>query len=165
MVAAVYDLRTRRIPNRLTFSVLGLALIWAIWAGGLNGLLESIIACVILASPFVVLFVFAGGGAGDAKLMGALGAWLGIVDGLVTLVVVIVVGALWGLTLAVAKKQFRPVLSRVMVMIRTMTLLAVTRTGPTEASKYFPSEERMVPMTYAFPIFLGLCVAAIGVSL
>ena len=165
MVAAVCDLRTRRIPNRLTFSVLGLALLWAIWAGGLNGFVESIIACLILAFPFVVLFVFAGGGAGDAKLMGALGAWLGIADGLVALVVVIIVGALWGLTLAVARKQLRAVLGRLLVMVRTVTLLVLTRNRLTEASSYFPSEEKMMPMTYAFPIFLGLCVSAIGVSL
>ena len=140
MVAAVYDVRTHRIPNRLTFSVLGLALIWATWAGGLNGLVESIVSCVILALPFVVLFVFAGGGAGDAKLMGALGAWLGIADGLVTLVAVVTVGALWGLALALAKKQFRAVLSRVMMMFRIVIVLIITRRRPTEAASYFPTE-------------------------
>ncbi len=165
MVAAVYDVRTQRIPNRLTFSVLGLALIWATWVGGLTGLVESIVACLILATPFVVLFVFAGGGAGDAKLMGALGAWLGIVDGLITLVAVVTVGALWGLAIAVAKKQFRAVLSRVIVMIRVLTVLIITRSRPTEAASYFPNQEKMIVMPYALPIFIGLCVAALGVSL
>ena len=165
MVAAVYDVRTQRIPNRLTFSVLGLALIWATWVGGLSGLVESIVGCLILAIPFVVLFIFAGGGAGDAKLMGALGAWLGIVDGLVALLAVVTVGALWGLAIAVAKKQFRAVLSRVIVMIRVLTVLIITRSRPAEAASYFPNEEKMIVMTYAFPIFIGLCVAALGVSL
>lgn len=165
MVAAVYDVRTQRIPNRLTFSVLGVALIWAAWVGGLSGLIESILACLILAIPFVLLFVFAGGGAGDAKLMGALGACLGVVDGLVTLVAVVFVGALWGLGLALAKRQFRGVVSRVFVMSRILMVLILTRNRPTEASSYFPKEEKMMVMPYALPILVGLCVAALGVSL
>ena len=165
MVAAVYDVRTRRIPNRLTFSLLGFGLIWATWVGGLSGLVESIAACLILAIPFVVLFVFAGGGAGDAKLMGALGAWLGLADGLVTLVAVVTVGALWGLALAVAKKQFRAVLSRVIMKIRILMVLIITRGRITAAASYLPNEEKMMVMPYALPIFVGLCVAALGVSL
>lgn len=165
MVAAIYDVRTRRIPNKLTFSVLGFALVWATWTSGLSGLGESIASCLILGAPFVLLFIFAGGGAGDAKLMGALGAWLGIADGLVALVAVVITGALWGLVLAVAKGQFRRVLKRVMMMVRVVTVLILTRSRPTDAASYFPSEEKMMKMTYAFPIFLGLCVAALRVSL
>ena len=37
------------------------------------------------ACPYVALFLFAGGGGGDAKLMGAIGAWVGFASGVIVL--------------------------------------------------------------------------------
>jgi Flp pilus assembly protein protease CpaA len=65
--AAVWDLRQRRIPNILTGPLFIGGLVWAIWVGGLPGLGEALVACIILAAPYVWLFLVAGGGAGDAK--------------------------------------------------------------------------------------------------
>ena len=78
LAGAVTDLHARRVPNRLTFPVLLGGLLWATYEGGAAGLADAAGACVLLALPFVLLFVLANGGAGDAKLMGALGAWLGV---------------------------------------------------------------------------------------
>jgi prepilin peptidase CpaA len=71
------DWRTRRIPNWLTVSsffagILFNAAVWR-WAGAKNALEGAGIALGILL-PFVLA---RGLGAGDWKLMGALGAWLG----------------------------------------------------------------------------------------
>ena len=85
LFAVVSDIRQRRIPNALTFPLLAVGLIWAACFGGLAGLLEALGACALLALPYVLLFIFVGGGAGDAKLMGAIGAWLGLRYGLVAL--------------------------------------------------------------------------------
>jgi prepilin signal peptidase PulO-like enzyme (type II secretory pathway) len=49
--AAVWDLRQRRIPNILTGPLFIGGLVWAIWVGGLAGLGEALVACVILAAP------------------------------------------------------------------------------------------------------------------
>ena len=124
LAAAVSDIRWQRIPNQLTFPVFGIGLIWAIWVGGLPGLLDAVSGCLILSAPFVFLFIFAGGGAGDAKLMGALGAWLGIANGLFTVVAVVMAGALWGVGFALAKKQLPTVLNGVRRMIFRLMLLA-----------------------------------------
>src|SRR5687768_7423149 len=84
-VAAFTDSRARRIPNWLTGPVLAAGLIQAVVVGGGAGLADSLAAMLMLALPYIVLFLFAGGGAGDAKLMGALGSWLGLVQGAVVL--------------------------------------------------------------------------------
>ena len=77
LAAAVCDLRTRRVPNLLTGPIVLAGLAWGIWVGGWAGLADSVAGCLLLAIPYVLLFVFAGGGAGDAKLMGAIGSrWL-----------------------------------------------------------------------------------------
>lgn len=85
LVAAMTDIASRRIPNILTGPLLLGGVVWAAWTAGPSGLADSISACVLLALPYVLLFLFAGGGAGDAKLMGAVGAWLGMVNGLIVL--------------------------------------------------------------------------------
>jgi prepilin peptidase CpaA len=86
LVAAVTDLRSRRIPNLLTGALFLFGLAHAGLASGLSGAAAAVGASLLVAAPFVLLFVFAGGGAGDAKLMGAIGAALGLAQGLLVLV-------------------------------------------------------------------------------
>jgi len=76
--AVVSDLRTRRIPNWLTAPALGMAIAMHTASGGVSGLGFSLLG---FAAGFGVLFclwLIGGGGGGDVKMMGALGAWLGL---------------------------------------------------------------------------------------
>jgi prepilin peptidase CpaA len=71
------DWRTRKIPNWLTVPSLlvGLALSTVLWRWpGLKASLEGVGICLGVLLPFVLV---RGLGAGDWKLMGALGAFLG----------------------------------------------------------------------------------------
>jgi prepilin peptidase CpaA len=70
------DLRTRRIPNVLTFGAAGLGLAFHLFFSGSGPLtaLAGWLTGVLIFSP---LFLLRGMGAGDLKLLGALGAWLG----------------------------------------------------------------------------------------
>jgi len=77
IVAGWLDWRSRRIPNWLTVPALGAglavnSLAWR-WAGTKAALQGAGLGLALLL-PFVLL---RGLGAGDWKLMGALGAWLG----------------------------------------------------------------------------------------
>lgn len=76
-LAAVYDLRERRIPNELVLAcgVVGLAT-GVVRAGG-AGLADSAISMILGAAVLFPVFALGWIGAGDAKLAGALGAWLG----------------------------------------------------------------------------------------
>jgi prepilin peptidase CpaA len=74
---ALSDVRTRRIPNYLTFggalTGLGFQLGFSGWPGLLDGFLG-----LLLGFSFLFLFYLRGGmGAGDVKALAALGAWLG----------------------------------------------------------------------------------------
>ena len=105
LAAVVFDLRTRRIPNLLTGPLALAGLAWAFWRGGPAGAGWALAAGVLLMLPFVVLFVFAGGGAGDAKLMAGLGIWLGVSSGLIVLAAVCLSGGVLALVLAVSRRQ------------------------------------------------------------
>ena len=163
LAGAIWDLSTRRIPNLLTGPVLLAGLAWASWIGGLAGLADATVGCLLLALPYVLLFVFAGGGAGDAKLMGAIGAWLGVLNGVVALVSVAVCGAVLAVAFALAKKKLRHVLANLARMASIVVLTVVARGRLGDPSPLLAQTEDMQTMPYGVGIFAGVCVAAGGV--
>lgn len=76
-VAAVMDIRTRRIPNKLTVPVFGLGLVYQLAFNHLPGLADAGLAFLLGFGLLFVLWMIGGGGGGDVKLMGALSVWLG----------------------------------------------------------------------------------------
>lgn len=75
--AAIIDVRSQRIPNYLTMPGWGIGLMYHVLASGKDGLIFSL-AGLILGICVLLFFYFLGGtGAGDVKLMGAIGALLG----------------------------------------------------------------------------------------
>ena len=77
VAACVTDLRSRRIPNVLTFGAAVAAFVfWGI-AGGPSGLGFSLGGWLVGCVLFLPWFLLRGMGAGDVKLLAALGAWVG----------------------------------------------------------------------------------------
>jgi prepilin peptidase CpaA len=149
-VAAVTDLKTRKIPNKLTVPLFVLGLIFQLifhpyspTLGG--GLLDAAKAFAIGFGTLFVLWLIGGGGAGDTKMMGALSVWLGS-----------------KMTLAVL------VLSTTFVLFGTVAVMAYQSAthGIRKAQKQFSQEalrekggRRM--MTYAFPVALATWIVLV----
>jgi prepilin peptidase CpaA len=109
VVAAVIDLRERRIPNALTVGALmiALALRGSIGAGAVvDGLLGAVLALVLL----LPLFALGGVGGGDAKLLVAVGAFLGRSDFFVALLAIAVAGGVLALAYAARRGVILPAL-------------------------------------------------------
>ncbi|MEX0655092.1 MAG: A24 family peptidase [Phycisphaeraceae bacterium] len=104
--AVVYDLRGRRIPNRLTFPLLAGGLIWAGVVHGLGGAGIALLAALLMMSPFVLLWLIGGAGAGDAKLIGAIAAWLGFPDAVVAVLGVALAGGVLAGGYLLARRSF-----------------------------------------------------------
>jgi len=77
LAGCVTDLRSRRIPNVLTFGSALAALLFHAITGGLTGAGTSAAGWLVGAAILFLPFYLGGMGAGDVKLMAALGAWLG----------------------------------------------------------------------------------------
>jgi prepilin peptidase CpaA len=78
LAGAVYtDLRWGRIYNKLTFGAAGAGLILNTLAYGFDGLLLSVEGWLLGAGLFIIFFVLGVMGAGDVKLLAAVGALKG----------------------------------------------------------------------------------------
>jgi prepilin peptidase CpaA len=76
-LACVADIRTRRIPNALTFGASIAALLFHGATAWTSGLATSVGGWMLGAALFFPVFALRGMGAGDVKLLAAVGAWLG----------------------------------------------------------------------------------------
>jgi prepilin peptidase CpaA len=108
IAAAIYDVRYRRIPNWLTVGgvLVGVAINAVIGESGGRGILFSLAGLGVGFGVYMVLHILRAMGAGDVKLMAAVGALLGwkawfgvffitaIVGGIMALLLVMVRGRL-----------------------------------------------------------------------
>ena len=76
-VAAVIDVWSRRIPNWLTFGTLVLGVLINVWLHGFGGALTAIAGAGLGAALLLPFYLIRAMGAGDVKLLAALGALLG----------------------------------------------------------------------------------------
>ena len=77
LLACVSDVRTRRIPNLLTFGTAFAAFVFHGVSGGPAALWQSITGWMTGVALFLPFFVLRGLGGGDVKLLAAIGAWVG----------------------------------------------------------------------------------------
>ena len=99
LVGAVSDIRSARIPNRLTYTALLAALPLRTALLGLAGLKSGSIGILVAGGLFLLLFVLGAMGGGDMKLMAAVGAWVGSAQ----VMTLILAAALAGGVLAIAR--------------------------------------------------------------
>jgi prepilin peptidase CpaA len=76
-VACVTDIRTRRIPNWLTFGAAAAAVVFHAVMAPSAGLMLALSGWFVGALMMFAPFALRGLGGGDVKLVAALGAWLG----------------------------------------------------------------------------------------
>ena len=77
-VAAVWDITSRRIPNFVSYSgiLVGIALRTAVLGG--HGLATALAGGAVAGGLFFLLYLVRGMGAGDVKLMAAVGCFAGV---------------------------------------------------------------------------------------
>jgi len=97
VTAMCTDLRSSRIPNWLTFPAMGVALLAHAWLGGLQGALFSLAGLGTGLGLFLILYVTGSIGAGDVKLMAAVGAIMEPYGALLSGLLAIMVGGVYAL--------------------------------------------------------------------
>jgi prepilin peptidase CpaA len=153
VAACITDVRTRRIPNVLTFGAAAAAIVAAALFQGGCGILSAAGGWVVGAAVFFIPFALGGLGAGDVKLMAALGAWLGPADALWLGVYTAMAGGAAALIVALANGYLRQALSNIWLLLTHWRVQGI-RALP-ELTLAGSSAPRLA---YAVPILCGLLV-------
>lgn len=99
-LACISDIRTRRIPNALTFPAAVAGVIFHAASGGLPAAGWSLLGWLAGAALFFPIFALRGMGAGDVKLLAAVGAWLGPGQVVIAALLTSIAGGVMGLAVA-----------------------------------------------------------------
>jgi prepilin peptidase CpaA len=152
-MASASDIRTARIPNLLTFGAAAAALVYLLASNGWSGVAaagEGWVVGVLLFFPF---FALGGLGAGDVKLLGAIGAWLGPRETLWVAVYASMAGGVMALIVALATGYLGQAVTNLRLLVTYWHVVGI-RPLPelTLKSGHGPR------LPYAVPIAAGLLV-------
>jgi len=154
LVAAFIDILSHRIPNWLTFPAAAIGLSVNFHLEGIHGLVSSLLG---LAAGFLLLFVvylLGGMGAGDVKLLCAVGALLGPKLVFCTFIWM----ALAGGTLAIALIIYKRAFSQTFRNLRTLLLGWILRT-PGEEANLTIRNQSLIKLPYGVAIAVGAILA------
>jgi len=121
LVAAVYDVLYRRIPNWLTIGgvLTGIALNSFIYRGW-PGLRLSLTGLAVGFAAYFILYSLRAMGAGDVKLMAAVGALVGVGDWFGIFLITAIVGGIAGLAMVAMRGRLRKTLWNVGFILSEM---------------------------------------------
>jgi len=154
LLACAWDLRTRRLPNVLTFGSAATALAFSMVAGGPRAFAWSLAGWAVGGAVFLPVFLLRGMGAGDVKLLAALGAWIGPL----TVLWAALYGALAGGVLAVVVSLAHGYLGQA---VRNLGhVVGYWRTfGPAPVPEFTLADAKGPRLPYALPIVVGTVAA------
>ena len=158
VIAAVYDVRYRRIPNWLTLSgvLLGLGLNW--WVGsqlGADAGFGVLRALKGLGLAFVIyfpLYILRGMGAGDVKLMSAVGAIAGAANWFGIFILTNILGGIVAVCLLLSKGRLRNSLGNLGYMLKE---LAFFRAPYMQREELDVKNPKAVTLPHGLMIMLG----------
>lgn len=151
LAACVTDLRSRRIPNILTFGGALAGIVFHLIVGSVDGLFLSVSGWAVGVAVFLLPFALGGMGAGDVKLVAALGAWLGPMDTFWLGMYSALAGGVAALVLALASGYLRQALSNI-----HMLLMHWRVAGIRPLHEVSLSGSKGPRLAYAVPVFGGL---------
>jgi prepilin peptidase CpaA len=153
LAAAVCDLRSRRLPNALTFGAAGLALAVQFALEGWHGLALAAAGWALGLGLFVPVFALGGMGAGDVKLLAAFGAWLGPLGVLWTALYGAIAGGVLALVVSVARGYTKTAFRNLRNLLLSWFLVGIR---PVEGMTLESGKGPRLP--YAVPLAAGAMV-------
>lgn len=154
---AVIDLRTRRVPNRLTASIAGAGLALAVTGLGHIDVGTAFAGCLLGLLLMLPGYLVGGTGGGDVKLFAATGTLLGPGGTLWAFVFTLIAGGIIAVLVAAYRGRLLVTFQRLMVLV-----------GPTHASPLRRAATNAIEATgthnrfaYAPAITVGVIVTAV----
>lgn len=165
LTAALFDLRQGRIPNTLVVVTFVAAVVFNAAVVGWMALIDGLLGSAILSVPYILLFLYAGGGAGDAKLMMALGMWLGGINAVLALVMIAVTGIFMAILVAIYRRQALAVFTNLKHITKHAFAEIIILRNFKDMKLIPQGTQTQHTLPYAVAAYLGLCIAACGLLL
>ncbi len=146
--AAVTDVRSSKIPNIITFPLASIGLIIHGISDGVEGVLFSLEGLALGFGLLLIFYMLGGMGAGDVKLLSAVGAIIGPYDVFIAFLMTSCLGGLYAVGLMVLTWGLPSTAERVKVILTTWL---VTRVVATPSS----AESNQPKLRYGLVIGLG----------
>jgi prepilin peptidase CpaA len=153
VVATVWDLKTRRIPNFLTFGSALVAVAVHVYAGGWAAGGWSVAGWFVGVAFFLPFFALGGMGAGDVKLLAAIGAWLGPGPAVWVALFSLIAGGIIGLVVALSYGYLTQAIANLSWMFQFWRA-----EGPKPVPEVTLATHKGPRLAYAVPVFAGLMV-------
>lgn len=129
VLSTIWDLKTRRIPNFITLSSITLAFAFNTYYSGLGGLKDTFsgmsLGILLLLLPFALQWM----GAGDVKLLAAIGALNGPAFVFFAFLYSAIAGGILAVFYALIRKRFFEVLSNVSISFQGLGMKALNIGG------------------------------------
>jgi prepilin peptidase CpaA len=153
LAACLTDVRSRRIPNLLTFGTAVAAIFTHSAVDGWIGFQTASLGWLAGTAFFLPLFLLGGMGAGDVKLLAALASWLGPRDAFWLAVYGSLAGGLIAVGVAVTNGYLATAIRNLRTMLQYWWLV-----GPRPMPGMRLEEHDGPRLAYAIPIFIGTVV-------
>lgn len=157
-VAVITDIRSYRIPNWLTFPSMLFGICYHTSTNGFHGLVFCMAGLLLGICFLMPFYIAAGMGAGDVKLMGAIGVFLGPGGVFVAFIATAIIGGIYSIILLKLNGMLKGTIIRYRVMLTTLLF--------TSSLNYIPPEKeaKKLFMAYGVAIFIGTSIALIIIN-
>lgn len=154
VIAAYFDITSRRIPNRLVLAGLIASFILQINFYGFEGFKAWGLGLLVGFGAFLPIYMLRAMGAGDVKLMAMVGSYLGLNLALGAVITTLVIGGI----LAIATAMYSGVFIQTMKNVRTVLTVGMYKTLSGGGVQLDAPAASAGSMPYAVAIGLGTLV-------
>jgi len=152
IVAAVYDIRFRRIPNWLVLAGFCLGLALNVFFLRLDGLILALLGAALAFAVYLPFFALRAMGAGDVKLMIAIGAFVGARNWLILFLITAILGGILAVCLLLIRGGLIRALKNVLFILGELVRLRLPYQGDPALDVKHP---RAVTLPHGVSIALG----------
>jgi prepilin peptidase CpaA len=162
-ISALSDVRTNKIPNIVTIPFALFAIVFFFYSNGLDGFLFSMAGLATGMGLLLIPYMMGGMGAGDVKLMGAVGSFLGAKATFAAFILTALSGGIYSIALMLIHRgTFKGFFKEKLLALSVMVTLKRYIPIQTEISGQKPRLKYAVAI--AFGTIAYLIVNALGIK-
>jgi len=163
-LCAASDVKSNKVPNIMTIPFAIFAVAFHSFNNGSDGLIFSIVGMVTGMGLLMIPYMMSGMGAGDVKLMGAVGSFLGARATLEAFILIALAGGVYSLALILIRRDiFKGFFTEKLMVLSSMVLLR--QYVPIQAESSGQKPRLKYGLAIAFGTITYLLLKSVGIKL